>query len=1046
MKIKYRLKLSKPLFSFSFAILLSSGLALIFIKLLNNHSNIANSLINYSSSSTLIARIAFWGWLPIAETLLCLLGLSIYLLIDYREHKKPLAAEDNHVAYSLNHHLRIVTIPKTKYYWKTLSYGSSLIVCFIVVLLLTIATNGHRVFAYTPNDFVTTWKTDNPGSSASNQITIPTNISETYNYTIDWGDGNTDSNVTGSITHTYATSGTYTVAINGTFPHFDLSDGSGGDHDKILTVEQWGTNPWTSMASAFINATNLTVTATDSPDLSNVTSMNSMFFDAKSFNSNINNWDVSNVTSMGGMFSGASAFNQPLDNWDVSNAVSLDGVFWGAVAFNQPLKNWDVSNVTDMSGMFSGASAFNQPLDTWDVSGITNTSGMFTGASAFNQPLDTWDVSGVIDMYGMFAGASAFNQPLDTWDVSGVTSLNYMFGNANAFLEQAFNGIPFANWPLKYQQLYNLPLSGLSTANYDSTLIAWSSLPLQNNVTFDGGTSKYCTSDTQRQSIIDNHTWTINDSGEDCGNPNPESPTVVTAQNTDNSSTPTVKTKNNPKYKTVNSTDPTGSPTQSPTEQQTQESGTVPTDIKQLILAPEAKQLYVKYFYASLPKIPYILIIILLVLSTIYLLQAWRSYRIMKNINALTDIFIKTIQSTKNFVSITSHYLNTPITIMSGSIELLEIQKDNIDQEIMENIKNYMATIKLEIDNALSSRSINVEILPATQITFLDKKLISPIKSKLFWITVVISSILFATAQVLLINNSLLSRSGIRVILELLAFIVICILLILTYKYKIYVNNKIVLDSQYMSVLSQQSEAQKAFLSSTSSNVYYCVANLKKYSEDFDDLAIAKPFINGINMLLSVCDSTAKVSRFSAPNSSEQYISFSNITNSVINEYREKAQPKQLNIKTSIAQKIDIESNDDELRHIIESSIDNSIKFSQPNGEIAIELIKHRNNIILTIKDTGIGIDPNKIDTLFKPFSRATNTEEYDYEGLGLSLNVTKIIVEKLGGFITVANSKPSGLITKISLPLSHPEYEDALANHNNIIKPTDFSSAAVAK
>ncbi len=65
-------------------------------------------------------------------------------------------------------------------------------------------------------EFITTWKTDNPGFSADNQITIPTGTG-TFSYTVDWGDSTTDTTIyTGSTTHTYSAPGTYTVTISGT--------------------------------------------------------------------------------------------------------------------------------------------------------------------------------------------------------------------------------------------------------------------------------------------------------------------------------------------------------------------------------------------------------------------------------------------------------------------------------------------------------------------------------------------------------------------------------------------------------------------------------------------------------------------------------------------------------------------------------------------------------------------------------------------------------------------------------------------------------------
>ncbi len=122
--------------------------------------------------------------------------------------------------------------------------------------------------------FITTWKTDNPGTSDDNQIIIP--ISNLYNsyYWMDFGDGFQGYNTQSTI-YTYATPGTYTVKIYGLFPHIYF--GSILDNEKILSVEQWGDNQWLSMYSSFFGCSNLVVNATDTPDLSHVTDMQSMF-------------------------------------------------------------------------------------------------------------------------------------------------------------------------------------------------------------------------------------------------------------------------------------------------------------------------------------------------------------------------------------------------------------------------------------------------------------------------------------------------------------------------------------------------------------------------------------------------------------------------------------------------------------------------------------------------------------------------------------------------------------------------------------------------
>ena len=252
----------------------------------------------------------------------------------------------------------------------------------LLALLVSLITVGCGGGGSTPTQpavntapFITTWKTDNPGNSADDQITIST--SGTQDYTVDWGDGNTDENVTGSITHTYASPGTYTVSISGTFTRFM----AGADAQKLLSVEQWGDQEWTSMASAFEDASNFVINATDRPNLSQVTSMVSMFRNASAFNQDISQWDVAAVTNMGGMFRNASAFNQAIGQWNVAAVTNMGGMFRNASAFNQDISQWNVAAVTDMGYMFSGATAFNQAIGQWNVAAVTNMSSMFAGVT-----------------------------------------------------------------------------------------------------------------------------------------------------------------------------------------------------------------------------------------------------------------------------------------------------------------------------------------------------------------------------------------------------------------------------------------------------------------------------------------------------------------------------------------------------------------------------------------------------------------------------------------------------------------------------------------
>ena len=408
------------------------------------------------------------------------------------------------------------------------------------------------------NPFITTWRT-----TVSNQtITIPT-TGGGYNYSVNWGDGNSDNSQNGDAYHTYVNPGTYTVSISGDFPriYFDNS----GDRMVIRSIEQWGDIAWTSMNAAFAGCENLVSHAMDMPNLSMVTDMSDMFTFARNFNgdANFGNWDVSNITNMSGTFGGASIFNYPIGNWNVSNVTTMDEMFFGATIFNQDLgmwntgnvtnmremfhttyhfnqnlNNWDVSNVTDMSGMFAYSRQFNGNISNWDVSNVTNMHGMFAGASVFNQNIGIWNVGNVTDTASMFNGATVFKQDLSSWNVGNVTDMHKMFRTAMRFNSDigAWNVSLVTNMEAMFfhankfdQNLGNWDVSQvtdmanmftnvtLSIPNYDALLNGWSTLPLQSNVKFNGGKSKYCAGEVARQYLITNFNWVITDGGLDCG-------------------------------------------------------------------------------------------------------------------------------------------------------------------------------------------------------------------------------------------------------------------------------------------------------------------------------------------------------------------------------------------------------------------------------------------------------------------------------------------------------------------------------------------------
>ena len=318
--------------------------------------------------------------------------------------------------------------------------------------------------------FITTWKTNADGLSGNDRkkVTIPTDDSYDYHYSVDWGDGNVVSNYNGNATHTYATQGTYQIKIFGIFPAIKANVNTSKMILQIESVDQWGNMKWQTFKSAFDGCRNLDVFATDIPDLSNVTDMSFMFFECFNLGNagtiDFSGWNTSNVTNMSRMFS-------------YTNKLT------GA-----SIENWNVGKVTDFNNMFSSASVFNENLNNWNigenVTGTIDMSAMFLGAGKFNSPLNNWDVSKVYDFIYSFRGALEFNQDLSSWDISSGT---------------AFIGM--------------LDATALTVENYDKTLQGFARLDagetqIPTNIRFGAlevgyGNPEY------RETLKNTYTWTF---------------------------------------------------------------------------------------------------------------------------------------------------------------------------------------------------------------------------------------------------------------------------------------------------------------------------------------------------------------------------------------------------------------------------------------------------------------------------------------------------------------------------------------------------------
>jgi two-component system sensor histidine kinase/response regulator len=125
------------------------------------------------------------------------------------------------------------------------------------------------------------------------------------------------------------------------------------------------------------------------------------------------------------------------------------------------------------------------------------------------------------------------------------------------------------------------------------------------------------------------------------------------------------------------------------------------------------------------------------------------------------------------------------------------------------------------------------------------------------------------------------------------------------------------------------------------------------------------------------------------------------------------------------------------LRQVLMNLIGNSIKFTN-QGEIfvgvhALDLTNDNVTLNFEVRDTGIGISPDKMDRLFKPFSQVDSSTTRKYGGTGLGLVICERIVGFMGGAITVESKPGAGTTFRFSINAGVSHHTTRMYVHQNV-------------
>lgn len=183
-------------------------------------------------------------------------------------------------------------------------------------------------------------------------------------------------------------------------------------------------------------------------------------------------------------------------------------------------------------------------------------------------------------------------------------------------------------------------------------------------------------------------------------------------------------------------------------------------------------------------------------------------------------------------------------------------------------------------------------------------------------------------------------------------------------------------------------------------------------------------------MLLQVLNDVLDFSKIEAGKLevTTEIFSISSMARQLVRIFSGGAGQKGLELTMSLADDLPVYISSDQhrLRQIISNLLSNAIKFTN-NGTVSLKISSDKNlpsskpdsvDLIFTVCDTGIGIPPEKLSSVFDSFTQVESFSTRRHAGTGLGLAICRRLVEIMGGIITLSSEPGKGSVFTVSLPV----------------------------
>jgi signal transduction histidine kinase len=184
-----------------------------------------------------------------------------------------------------------------------------------------------------------------------------------------------------------------------------------------------------------------------------------------------------------------------------------------------------------------------------------------------------------------------------------------------------------------------------------------------------------------------------------------------------------------------------------------------------------------------------------------------------------------------------------------------------------------------------------------------------------------------------------------------------------------------------------------------------------------------RTIVSASNRMNELISTLLNVSRIETGNVivSAKKINLNHIVDEIFKELALSADNKQITLSTKLpASPVIIKGDNLIVKEILINMVSNAIKYTPNGGQVLVQIRKGSRNVLISVKDNGMGIPKSAREQLFSKFYRAQNVVRHETSGTGLGLYLVKGLVETLNGKIWFESIENRGSTFYVRLPIEY--------------------------